>query len=132
MTRILPASLKLTVLLVLLSFAVALSALNLIFQVPRAERAVEEEHRERLLQELSRLQSTLEYLLLKGDVAESWREGRSEYATVAMRFAMRDWTTDAAGRVVEGDLERPTEVTELWTFVRERGGPWRLAAIQQG
>ena len=59
MTRILPASLKVTVLLVLLGFAVALSALNLSFQVPRAERAVEEEHRERLLQELSRLQSTL-------------------------------------------------------------------------
>lgn len=69
--------------------------------------------------------------LLKGDVAESWREGGSEYATVAMRFAMRDWTTDAAGRVVEGDPERPTEATELWTFVRERGGSWLLAAIQQ-
>ena len=74
MTRILPASLKVTVLLVLLGFAVALSALNLIFQVPRAERAVEEEHRERLLQELSRLQSTLEYLLLKGDLDGARRE----------------------------------------------------------
>jgi predicted lipid-binding transport protein (Tim44 family) len=69
--------------------------------------------------------------LLQGDVAESWREARAEYATVAMRFSLRDWTTDAAGRVVEGDAERPTEATELWTFVRERGGPWRLAAIQQ-
>jgi two-component system NtrC family sensor kinase len=64
---LLPASLKRTVLLVLLGFAVALSALHLIYQVPRAEHAVEEEHRERLLQELSRLQSTLEYLLLKED-----------------------------------------------------------------
>jgi predicted lipid-binding transport protein (Tim44 family) len=69
--------------------------------------------------------------LLKGDVAESWSEGGSEYATVAMRFGMRDWTTDAAGQVVEGDRERPVEATELWTFVRERGAPWRLAAIQQ-
>lgn len=69
--------------------------------------------------------------LLQGDVAESWREGGSEYATVAMRFAMRDWTTDAAGRVVEGDAERPTEATELWTFVREHSGAWLLAAIQQ-
>lgn len=69
--------------------------------------------------------------LLQGDVAESWSEGRSEYATVAMRFALRDWTTDAAGRVVEGDAERQTEATELWTFARERGAPWRLAAIQQ-
>src|SRR3954466_12323035 len=70
----LPASLKVTVPLILLGFAVALSALNLIYQVPRAERAVEEDHRERLLQELSRLQSTLEYLLLKGDLEGARRE----------------------------------------------------------
>ena len=70
--------------------------------------------------------------LLQGDVAESWSEGRTDYATVAMRFGLRDWTTDAAGRVVEGDPDRPTEATELWTFARERGGSWRAAAIQQG
>jgi predicted lipid-binding transport protein (Tim44 family) len=71
--------------------------------------------------------------LLQGDVAESWREQGRDYATVAMRFGMRDWTIDrATGRVVEGDPDRPTEATELWTFVREAGGQWRLAAIQQG
>ena len=49
-----------------------------------------------------------------------------------MRFGMRDWTTDrATGRVVEGDPDRPTEATELWTFVRPRGGEWQLSAIQQ-
>jgi predicted lipid-binding transport protein (Tim44 family) len=70
--------------------------------------------------------------LLQGDVAESWRERDAEYATVAMRFALRDWTTDrATGRVVEGNAERPTEATEVWTFRRERGGPWLLSAIQQ-
>lgn len=74
MTKLLPGSLKLTVPLILLGFAVALSALNLIYQVPRAQRAVEEDHRERLLQELSRLQSTLEYLLLKGDIEGARRE----------------------------------------------------------
>lgn len=70
--------------------------------------------------------------LLQGDVAESWREGNLEYATVAMRFALRDWTVDrATGRVVEGDPERPTAATEVWTFVRpSRGGEWRLSAIQ--
>ena len=72
--KLLPASLKLTVPLILLGFAVALSALNLIYQIPQAERAVEEDHRERLLQELSRLQSTLEYLLLKGDIEGARRE----------------------------------------------------------
>ena len=72
--RKLPASLKVTVPLILLGFAVALSALNLIYQLPRAERMVEEDHRERLLQELSRLQSTLEYLLLKGEIEGARRE----------------------------------------------------------
>ena len=35
----------------------------------------------------------------------------------------------ASGRIVEGG-ER-SEVTELWTFVRARGGNWLLSAIQQ-
>jgi predicted lipid-binding transport protein (Tim44 family) len=70
--------------------------------------------------------------LLQGDVAESWREHDADYATVAMRFSLRDWTTDrATGRVVEGDPDRPTEATEVWTFRRDRGGPWLLSAIQQ-
>jgi len=72
--RLAPASLKLTVPLVLLAFALTLSVLNVFYQVPREERAVEEDHRERLLQELSRLQSTLEYLLLKGDIEGARRE----------------------------------------------------------
>ena len=59
--------------------------------------------------------------LLQGDVAESWREPGQDYATVAMRFGLRDWTTDnATGRVVEGSPDRPVEATELWTFVRPR------------
>ena len=40
---------------------------------------------------------------------------------------MRDRAT---GKVVEGD-ERLTETTELWTFVRPRGGEWKLSAIQE-
>jgi len=35
----------------------------------------------------------------------------------------------ASGRTVEGG-ER-SEVTELWTFMRARGGIWLLSAIQQ-
>lgn len=69
--------------------------------------------------------------LLQGDLAEAWREGDSEYATVAMRFSLVDKTFDrASGRQVEGS-EQPTEITEVWTFVRPRGGDWELSAIQQ-
>jgi predicted lipid-binding transport protein (Tim44 family) len=70
--------------------------------------------------------------LLQGDLAEAWREGDSEYATVAMRYALTDAHVDrASGRVVEGDPDRPVEVTEVWTFRRVNGGAWLLSAIQQ-
>ena len=68
--------------------------------------------------------------LEQGDLSEAWREGDSEYATVAMRFALTDSMVDrASGRVVDGG--HPDEVTEVWTFVRARGGAWILSAIQQ-
>jgi predicted lipid-binding transport protein (Tim44 family) len=67
--------------------------------------------------------------LLQGDLAEAWREGDTDYATVAMRFALNDQTIDrASGRVIEGG---PEEATEVWTFMRVRGGHWLVSAIQQ-
>jgi PAS domain S-box-containing protein len=74
MTMRVPASLKLTVPLILLAFAAMLSTVNLLYHVPQAERAAEEDGRKRLAQEMSRLQSTLEYLLLKGDLAAAQHE----------------------------------------------------------
>ncbi|HAR13535.1 MAG TPA: hypothetical protein DCS52_07430, partial [Bradyrhizobium sp.] len=68
--------------------------------------------------------------LLQGDLAEAWREGDSEYATVAMRYALVDTMLErGTGRQVSGG--QPEEVTEVWTFVRQRGGNWELSAIQQ-
>src|SRR5690242_8912964 len=69
-----PVSLKVTVPLMLLGFAATLSTVNLLYHVPKAERAEEEDSRKRLAQEVSRLQSTLEYLLLKGDEAVAHHE----------------------------------------------------------
>jgi predicted lipid-binding transport protein (Tim44 family) len=67
--------------------------------------------------------------LLQGDAAEAWREGDTDYATVAMRFSLNDTFVDRnSGQVVEGG---PDEATELWTFRRAQGGPWMLSAIQQ-
>ena len=74
MTFRVPVSLRLTVPLILLGFAAALSTVNVLYHVPRAERAAEESVREHLAQELSRLQSTLEYLLLKGDLEVAQHE----------------------------------------------------------
>jgi predicted lipid-binding transport protein (Tim44 family) len=68
--------------------------------------------------------------LLQGDLAEAWREGNTDYATVAMRYTMVDKTVDrATGRIVEGS-DTPTEVTDVWTFVRRPGSGWELSAIQ--
>lgn len=69
--------------------------------------------------------------LVQGDLAEAWREGGEEYATVAMRFAHVDYSVDASGRVVEGSPDREVEATEVWTFVRPVGGSWMVSAIQQ-
>ena len=73
--------------------------------------------------------------LLSGDLSEAWREGSTDYATVAMRFSLIDVTMEqATGRVVAGNAEAPQEVTEVWTFARQAGsGPrgWLLSAIQQ-
>jgi predicted lipid-binding transport protein (Tim44 family) len=70
--------------------------------------------------------------LLQADVGEAWREGQTDYATAAMRYEsidlMRDRTTNA---VLSGDPTTPTQTTELWTFARQAGGPWKLSAIQE-
>ena len=69
--------------------------------------------------------------LLQGDLAEAWREGPTDYATLGLRFSLVDKTIErASGRVVEGS-ETPTEATEVWTFQRRSGGNWELSAIQQ-
>ena len=73
--------------------------------------------------------------LLQGDLSEAWQEGGSDYATVAMRYAIVDATIDrTSGRVVAGDRVAPQEVTEVWTFRRDDRDPaqgWQLSAIQQ-
>src|SRR5207237_9853909 len=67
--------------------------------------------------------------LLEGDLAEAWREGETDYATVAMRYSLVDEMLDReSGRVLQGG---PDEATEIWTFMRVRGGHWLVSAIQQ-
>ncbi|MGV7211989.1 Tim44 domain-containing protein [Bradyrhizobium sp. UFLA05-112] len=69
--------------------------------------------------------------LLQGDLSEAWREDVTDYATVAMRFALTDKTVDRnTGAIVAGS-EQPSEVTEVWTFARRPGSNWELSAIQQ-
>ncbi|MCF3935122.1 TIM44-like domain-containing protein [Acuticoccus sp. M5D2P5] len=69
--------------------------------------------------------------LLQGDLSEAWREGSTEYATVALRYSSVDILRDRqTGDIAEGSTE-PTETVEIWTFVRPAGGRWQLSAIQE-
>jgi len=69
--------------------------------------------------------------LLQGDLAEAWREGETDFASVAMKFSLVDKTTErTTGRLVAGS-DTPVEATEVWTFARRRGADWELSAIQQ-
>lgn len=69
--------------------------------------------------------------LLQGDLAEAWREGETEYATVALRFALTDKTLDRNSGTIVAGSEQPGEATEVWTFARRPGSGWELSAIQQ-
>jgi predicted lipid-binding transport protein (Tim44 family) len=49
-----------------------------------------------------------------------------------MRFSMIDVTRIIAdGKIVAGSDRDRVEATEVWTFLRSRGGNWVLSAIQQ-
>ncbi len=68
--------------------------------------------------------------LLQADIAEAWREGRHDYATAALRFESRDYLVDRITGDNASGIPDVTETVELWTFVREGDGGWKLSAIQ--
>lgn len=70
--------------------------------------------------------------LLQGDLSQAWKEGDIDYATVAMRFSLINALYDRkSGKIVDGNATQTQEVSEYWTFLRERGGAWKLSGIQQ-
>jgi predicted lipid-binding transport protein (Tim44 family) len=75
--------------------------------------------------------------LLKGDLIEAWQEDGLEYATASMRWSAQDYLVRTDRRpndpdyVARGTPAQATEMAEVWTFVRSRGGHWLLSAIQQ-
>ncbi|WID95308.1 TIM44-like domain-containing protein [Bosea vestrisii] len=96
---------------------------------PEISGALEEEFAENARKGL--IERAAEVKLLQGDLAESWREDGYDYATVAMRFSLLTAMVERnGGKVVEGHATIPREVIEHWTFVRSRGGEWKVAAIQ--
>ena len=76
-------------------------------------------------------------VLLEADVRETWIEDTTHYATIGLRWSARDYTVSLTkrrgepGYLVEGSEEKPTESSEVWTFMRYQNGKWLLSAIQQ-
>jgi predicted lipid-binding transport protein (Tim44 family) len=75
--------------------------------------------------------------LLKGDLVEAWQEDGFEYATAALHWSAQDYLVRAdrgpndPDYVARGMPAKPVETSEMWTFVRSRGGRWLLSEIQQ-
>lgn len=75
---------------------------------------------------------TRDLKLEQGDLSEAWSEQGRDYATVAMRYSLLDATFRTSDNaVVEGSTSQRAMVTEVWTFVRARGGQWLISAVQQ-
>jgi predicted lipid-binding transport protein (Tim44 family) len=70
--------------------------------------------------------------LEQGELSEAWSEAGLDYASVALRFSLIDYTRNVAdGSIVSGSQHERTEATEVWTFLRSAGGKWIVSAIQQ-
>jgi len=71
--------------------------------------------------------------LLKGDVEQSWTEEGRDYVTASLTWSAIDYNVklDQPSVVIGGDRNTLVESTEMWTFMRSKGGRWLLSAIQQ-
>jgi predicted lipid-binding transport protein (Tim44 family) len=69
--------------------------------------------------------------LIRGDIAEAWREGDRDYATVALLYESRDVMRDRATGALASGEDSVVQRREVWTFMRNRGGDWLLSAIQE-
>jgi len=65
-------------------------------------------------------------------IGEAWQEDGREFFQARLTATLLDYVVkEATGDLVSGSRTEPARFTEDWTFVRERAGLWRLAAIAQ-
>jgi predicted lipid-binding transport protein (Tim44 family) len=67
----------------------------------------------------------------KATIEEAYMAGRMAHVTVRFVSEQVTVTRNAAGEIVEGDPDRVTTVTDLWTFARDTRSPdpnWTLVA----
>jgi PAS domain S-box-containing protein len=93
--------------------------INVLHYVPQGERAVEEDTAKRLAQEMSRLQSTVEYLILKGEtaVAEHEIEALAHNHDVNFAALTNDRGDVIAQRAGRGSADRSWKCSRNSTWV---------------
>jgi len=71
----------------------------------------------------------------KSDIAGAELRGRTAQITVRFVSQLISVTRDKSGNVIEGNPERVTDVTDVWTFARDlssRDPNWKLVATEAG
>jgi len=71
----------------------------------------------------------------KSDIAGVELRGRTAQITVRFVSQLISVTRDKSGNVIEGNPEKVTEVTDVWTFARDissRDPNWKLVATEAG
>ena len=82
-------------------------------------------------EETGETQETIVSAIRVSDIVEANVDGRAAHVTVKFVSDQTNLTRDQEGRVIEGDPEATTEVTDFWTFsrsLRARDPNWTLVA----
>jgi predicted lipid-binding transport protein (Tim44 family) len=69
------------------------------------------------------------------EIAAAEVRGRNIQATVRFQSKLVSVTRDKAGTVIDGNAEKVTDVTDVWTFARDvssRDPNWKLVATEAG
>ncbi len=71
----------------------------------------------------------------KSDITEAELRGRTAQITIRFVSQLVSATRDREGTVIEGNAEKVTDVTDVWTFARDlssRDPNWKLVATEAG
>jgi predicted lipid-binding transport protein (Tim44 family) len=71
----------------------------------------------------------------KSDITGAELRGRTAHVTLRFISQLVSVTRDKAGNVIDGNPEKVTEVTDIWTFARDissRDPNWKLVATEAG
>ena len=71
----------------------------------------------------------------KSDIAAAELRARTAHLTVRFVSQLISVTRDKSGNVIEGNPDKVTDVTDVWTFARDlssRDPNWKLVATEAG